>query len=82
MCLWPVYAVSMHGRSKKFTVKHFCEMGVCAKEHNIISYDILTKMLNSKLFKSAIVTVMKLAKDTPDLFLCQALHFQYGSNHR
>ena len=38
-------------------------------------------MLDSELFNSVIVTVIKLAKDTFDLFLCQALYFPYGSNH-
>ena len=36
-----------------------------------------TKILDSKL-TSAMQD--KLAKHTPDLFLCQTLHFPYGSN--
>ena len=35
----------MHDRGKKFTVKHFCEMGVRAKEHNFrIEYIALTDL--------------------------------------
>ena len=36
----------------------------------IIVLTHLTKMLDSKLFNSVIVTVIQLTKDTPDLFLC------------
>ena len=74
---------------KKLTVKHFCEMG----EYNLIfhfsvQYVVLfgmhthhTKMLDNKLFTSAMQgDCHKLAKDTPNLFLYQALHFSYSSN--
>ena len=62
-------------------VKVYCQAVLCdgcackIAQHIVLKNRIfvlthLTKMLNSKLFNSVIVTVMKLAKGTPDLFLC------------
>ena len=67
---------------KELTVKHFGKMGEYIIFSKIVLFGMhthLTKMLDSKLFSSDMHH--KVAKDTPDLILCQALHFlYYGSN--
>ena len=79
---------SHNDRVKKLAVKHFFEMGeykYSIFQYNMLCYlactPITQKCLTVKLFTSAMQgDCHKLAKDTPDLFLYQALHFPYGSN--
>ena len=44
--------------------------------YSTLKQNILYSPISQKWF-----SIIKLAKDASDLFLCQALHFPYGSNH-
>ena len=59
---------TLDGRGKKYSQAFLCDG--CTGQ--IAQYSPIS---DSKLFNSVIVTVIKLVKDTSDLFLRQAFHF-------